>query len=164
MGMETMLGEARMVFPKVVLHRDGSGWSIDRSEVVLYGALIPMPQEHTLTEADLAQFTGTMQHYQHPLGVRYTDGVKYLAEKGGAYWLLDAIASWQADSRIRDDAQLQEIQFWKLTVKQDRSATLVCERDEGDAVVTQAIPFTDFPLSKLTLYWQHGVVLLPSEY
>lgn len=117
-----------------------------------------------LAEADLAQFTGTSTYYQHPLGIRYTEGVQYLAECGGAYWLIDAIASWQSDPRVSQDRMLQQIQFWKLTVNDDRSALLVCERDEGDIVVTQDIPLTDFPLEKIKLYFQEGVVLLESEY
>jgi hypothetical protein len=117
-----------------------------------------------LTEADLAQFTGTSTYYQHALGIQYTDGVHYLAEYGGAYWLLDAIASWQIDPQVNQDPMLQQIQFWKLTVNDDRSALLVCERDAGDIAVSQEIPFTDFPLKQITLYFQQGIVLLPSEY
>ncbi|MCK1641666.1 hypothetical protein IVA95_30015 [Bradyrhizobium sp. 157] len=50
-----------------------------------------------LTPADLAHFTGTAEWYRHGLNRRmlYTDGVQYLAEKGGAYWLLDKIACLQ---------------------------------------------------------------------
>lgn len=117
-----------------------------------------------LTKADLAQFTGTSTYYQHSLGIQYTDGVHYLAERGGAYWLIDAIASWQIDPRVNQDTILRQIQFWKLTVNDDQSALLVCERDEGDVAVSQDIPFTDFPLKRITLYLQQGVVLLPSEY
>lgn len=120
--------------------------------------------EYRLTEADLSQFTGTSQWYPHPLGLTYTDGVHYLAEQGGAYWLLDAIASWQFDPRVRDDRMLQQIQFWKLTVNSDRSAVLICERDSDDVAVTQEIPFTDFPLQSVTIYCQDGVLLLPSEH
>ena len=79
-----------------------------------------------------------------------------------------AIASWQNDSRIKNDSMLQAIQFWKLTVNEDKSAILVCERDEGDVAVTQEIPFTDFPLERITLYLQLGrsepVLMLPFEY
>lgn len=120
--------------------------------------------EYRLTESDLYQFTGTSQWYPHPLGLVYTDGVLYLAEQGGAFWLLDAIAAWQFDPRVRDDRMLQQIQFWKLTVNPDRSALLICERDSDDVAVTQEIPFTDFPLASVTIYCQDGVLLLPSEY
>ncbi len=64
-------------------------------------------------------------------------------KRGGAYWLIDAIraphrqanASWQIDPRVNRDPMLQQIQFWKLTVNDDQSALLVCERDEGDVAV-----------------------------
>ena len=120
--------------------------------------------EYRLTEADLSQFTGTSQWYTHPLGLMYTDGVQYLAEQGDAYWLLNAIASWQSDPRVRDDRMLQQIQFWKLIVNENHSAVLICERDSDDVAVTQEIPFTDFPLREVRLYYQNGVLLLPSEY
>ena len=117
-----------------------------------------------LTEADLAQFTGTSVYYLHALGLRYTDGVRYLAEHGGAFWLIDAISSWQGDPRIGQDPMLQDMQFWKLMVNEDRSAQLVYERDEEDEAISQKIPYTDFPLKRITLYCQQGVLLLPSEY
>ncbi len=49
---------------------------------------------HTLTENDLTQFTGSEYWYRHGLirNVSYTDGAQYVAEHGGAYWLLDIIA------------------------------------------------------------------------
>ena len=49
-----------------------------------------MEQIKTLTEADLMQFIGTENYWRHWLGFNYTDGVKYLAEKGEAYWQLSA--------------------------------------------------------------------------
>ncbi len=53
---------------------------------------------HTsLTKQELRQFTGSETWYRHGLvrSVLYTEGAKYLAEKGGAYWLLDEIAPAQ---------------------------------------------------------------------
>ncbi|MCK9598089.1 MAG: hypothetical protein M0R06_03545 [Sphaerochaeta sp.] len=47
-------------------------------------------------EAGLAQFYGSEQWYKASFGgVVYTDGVKYLADHAGAYWLIDAVASYQ---------------------------------------------------------------------
>ena len=44
---------------------------------------------------NLDQFSSTENYYSNKnYPFLYTDGVKYLA-KNGAYWLLDAIASWQ---------------------------------------------------------------------
>ena len=42
-------------------------------------------QKPRLTHSDLEQFIGTENYYQHPLGLLYTDGVQYMAEKGGAH-------------------------------------------------------------------------------
>ena len=46
------------------------------------------------TESDLSQFTGTEYWYRHGINrnVVFTDGAKYVADQGGAYWLLDEIA------------------------------------------------------------------------
>jgi hypothetical protein len=117
-----------------------------------------------LQESELMQFIGSEVIYQHPVfPIEYTEGVQYMAQKGGAYWLIEAIAIWQMYPAVRDDEMLQEIQFWKLKVKPDRSAVLSCERDSDDVVVQQEIPFTDFPFS-ITLYLQNSTLLLPSEY
>lgn len=46
-----------------------------------------------LTQSDLARFTGTTRYYQHWLRrFVYTDGVYYVAETGGAHWLIDAMS------------------------------------------------------------------------
>lgn len=127
----------------------------------------------TLTHGDLDQFTGTEQWYRHGL-VRwflYTDGVQYMAEHGGAYWLIDAIASHQIDPKIKRSQRLQEFQLWTLKVNpQNHSAVLVCQADSGEkAVVTQEIEYTDFPLDEIKFYVEpmgdgKFCLLLPSEH
>jgi len=117
----------------------------------------------TLTKADLRQFTGSETWYRHPMNqkVLYTDGAKYVAEAGGAYWLLDEIALAQ---RYEPAVAGEGFQLWKLTVKADRTATLVCENGNGKAVYTKEIEFTDFPLDEISFYFTNNVILLPSEY
>jgi hypothetical protein len=53
----------------------------------------------TLTKADLAQFTGSEHWYRHQMvrDVLYTDGVQYVAQRGGAYWLINEIAFAQGN-------------------------------------------------------------------
>lgn len=117
-----------------------------------------------LTQADLEQITSTENHYRHWLRrFVYTNGVKYLADEGGAYWLIDAIASHQTRQLLLDP-MLREIQFWELKVNPDRSAVLRCLRDTDDVALTQNIPFTDFPLDSIKFYLTQGVLMLPSEY
>jgi hypothetical protein len=117
-----------------------------------------------ITQSELNQFTGTSEHYKHWLkAFSYTDGVKYLADQANAHWLLDAIASHQPP--LLRDEMLKEFQIWKLVVNvQEKTAQLICERDTDDVVVTQDIPYTDFPLPEIKLYLVARVLMLPSEY
>ena len=116
-----------------------------------------------LTTAELAQFTGSEQWYRHGLvrKVLYTDGAQYVAETAGAYWLLDEIALAQ---RCEKSVAAEEFQLWKLTVKPDHTAVLACEDGNGEAVLSKAIPFTDFPLDEIKFYVTNNTILLPSEY
>ena len=116
-----------------------------------------------ITESDLAQFTGTEHYYKNFLGLLYTDGVQYLAEKVGAYWLIDTIGSYQ--KKLTKNGRLKDFQLWKLTVNvAEKSGILVCREDTGKLpVVTQALEYTDFPFD-ITLYVENGVLLLPSEH
>ena len=119
-----------------------------------------------LEASELAYFTGTQKWYQHSLFRKFhhTDGVNYLAQEGQAHWLINAIFSWQTDKRIKNNPELQEFQFWELKVKENRSAILTCFGDEDKIILTQQIPFTDFPLPEIELYLVEKVLMLPSEY
>lgn len=122
-----------------------------------------MTNAATLTASQLRQFTGSDNWYRHGINrsVLYTDGARYLAEKGGAYWLLDTIAiAQQHEQRVNRE----EFQVWKLQVRPDRSATVQCDDGNGNIVYTQEIPFTDFPLDEVMLYFANNVIHLPSEY
>lgn len=110
----------------------------------------------------LAQYSGTENHYRHISGLLYTDGIKAMAQLCGAYWLIDAIASHQP--RCRRDPMLRDMQFWFLRKDKDGGWELVCERDEGDIAFKQQIEFSDFPLNEIQIWVQEDVMLLPSEY
>ncbi len=127
-------------------------------------------------EAELRQFTGDIQRYQHPLNPRvlYTPGVKFLADTAGAYWLIDAIASWigshQFNQALQQDERLQWLHFWYLNVElASNKAVLTARADQGvRPFITQNIPFTDFPLEQQTLYagydGRYWTIYLPSEH
>jgi hypothetical protein len=122
-----------------------------------------MTKDPKLTDADLSQFTGSENWYRHALNrnVLYTDGVQFLADRAGAYWLLDEIAIIQPyDKRVA----AEEFQVWKLAVRSDRTATLTCEDGNGNIVFTKQIEYTDFPLDQFTLYFANNVIYLPTEY
>jgi hypothetical protein len=122
-----------------------------------------MTEKKTLTEDDLTQFNGSETWHRHSLNrkVLFTEGAKYVADAGGAYWLLDAIALAQlSEGRVT----AEPFQVWTLTVRSDRSATLVCGDGDGNDVYTQAIRFTDFPLNEITFWFANDVIYLPSEH
>jgi hypothetical protein len=112
---------------------------------------------------ELARFTGTETWWRHWTGrITYTDGVKYLAEKAGAFWLIDLVASHQTARLQRED-----LQIWKLIVDRNKTpmAVATCQADTNAPVlVQQGIEYTDFPLPSITLWLVDGVLLLPNEY
>jgi len=117
-----------------------------------------------LTEADLMQFSGSANWYKHPPGMVYTDGVRFMAERAGAYWLIDAIASYQRDRLIMGNQMLQEFQLWELEVGEHHTATLTCKADSNyKPTITQQIEYTDFPFS-IKLYVEGNTLLLPGEH
>ena len=110
--------------------------------------------------SELAHFTGTTQWFYNPMfpNFYYTDGVKYLAEKAGAYWLLVYIFSNQI-SPIKE----QPFQVWKITVV-NNEGTIKVEDGNYNVIKEFKILFTDFPLEEYTLWFVDNVLLLVSEY
>jgi len=122
-----------------------------------------MRNDKSLDPDIMSQFTGTEHWYRFGLDPRITctDGAKYVADTAGAYWLLDEIALAQ---RFEKSVAAEEFQVWKLEVKQDDSATLICEDGNDNVVLTKAIPFTDFPKEGVALWFANDVIYLPSEH
>ncbi len=111
-------------------------------------------------ETELRQFTGTECYYQYNGTYdtyMLTDGIKYLAESCGCYWLLNIIDSYQANLKDAD------FQVWILNVS-DSSALITCEDGNRNDLVQQFIEFTDFPLDSIKIYLIDGILLLASEY
>jgi hypothetical protein len=121
-------------------------------------------RNHTLHAGELHQFTGTENLYRHGLvpSIAYTDGVRYVAERAGAYWLLDEIALAQAYDKL---VATQPFQLWTLDVDLlKHAADLRCEDGNGRILRKSAIGFTDFPLATISFYVAERIILLPSEY
>ena len=117
---------------------------------------------NTTLQTELDSFTGTEQYYPHwSKRCKYTDGVKFLADKAGAHWLIDAIASWQLEPKVSKEG----FQVWELKRTENKKAVLSMIPDINQPeIVTQQIEHTDFPLQYIKLYFIDGVLLLPSEY
>ncbi len=117
----------------------------------------------TLRAADLAMFTGSETFYRHGINrkIVFTEGAQHVAEAGGAYWLLDEIALVQScEPKLAEE----EFQVWTLTVRPDHTGALVCEDGNSNIVFSKEIPFTDFPLETITLWFANNTIYLPSEH
>ena len=128
--------------------------------------------------AELRHFHGTTQYFRYsPLQFPkflLTEGVHHLCERAACYWLVDVIASYQAHPKVMNHKQLQQMQFWNLTVK-DSAGLVQCDWDSGHTVIEQQIPFTDFVLESIDIWVapyypnpyeknKHWVAMLKSEY
>lgn len=114
-------------------------------------------------QAELAQFTGTENwHRFNPFmrNLTATDGVMYLADKAGAYWLLDIIASLKLVPKCKNEPFIT----CKLVKNEEGGATFIATDGNTTKLYTQEIPYTDFPMNEITLYFIDNVILLPSEY
>lgn len=116
--------------------------------------------------ADLQHFKGTSTYYKHLFPgkspILITEGCHYVREKCQAYWLFDAILSYQEDIKLYGVF----FQIWTLELQEkDLTWLLTCKEDKGKPpLITQKIPFSDFPLKKLIIWVIDKVALLPSEY
>ena len=113
----------------------------------------------------LAQFSGTSQYHTYTSKVLLTDGVAWLIGAAGCQWFVNVIWSHQG----RRDVQQTPFQVWTLQVNlETREGDVFLSDGNGHVLLTQYIPFTDFPLDTLTLWavpqGAKQVVLLPSEY
>lgn len=122
-----------------------------------------MSANKTLDPSIMFHFTGSETFYRHPLArkVVYTEGVQYVAETVGAYWLLDEIALMNMGL---PSLALEAFQVWTLTVRPDSTATLACSDGNENIVYSKELTFTDFPQEGVTLWFQNNTILLPSEY
>ena len=120
-----------------------------------------MSQVASQNTLDLSGFTGSERWYRHPLvtSLVYTDGGKYVAERAGAYWLIDKIVTAQ----LAAPHQPEVFQVWELKVT-ERTGVLTCEDGDDRLISSEALIFTDFPEPGVTIWFTDNTLLLPSEY
>ncbi|MCE3239141.1 MAG: hypothetical protein K0R24_2122 [Gammaproteobacteria bacterium] len=117
----------------------------------------------------LEHFTGCDELFKHWLcRMHYTEGVKYLADETGSYWLIDEIA-FIILSRL-----LKKNKDWfyliELSVKRDRSMVISISDGDGNTYLKHPVLWTDFPIIDETvrLYLceseENYCLMLPSEY
>lgn len=114
-------------------------------------------------ESALSQFTGTTKYYRLLPTFVVTDGVKYLMDQADCYWLAQLYGLHLVDIDFNDHS------FTVLKmVRRGEGVKITIEDGNGKRLNWQAIDWTDFPLSTITLYasWSgdYWVAMLPSEY
>jgi hypothetical protein len=113
---------------------------------------------------DLAHFSGSDEFTRTSRRMVVTAGVKFLADKAGAYWLIDLIDSHQSNPNVAREL----FQVWTLTLNKSGSGAKVeAEDGNGRRIAVQRIPYTDFPLKTIKLYCEASngfrVTMLPGE-
>ena len=139
-------------------------------------------ENSTLTQADLAHFTGSMGFISHGSFRRpvYTEGVQYIAERAGAYWLLDLISSHIAFGKLRRKLAEGDMVELRLVGNKTGNGCKVqavfadpMTGENMEPVCVQSIPFSDFPFDgfenrTLRLWLAYGnerfTLYLPSEH
>lgn len=110
--------------------------------------------------AELRQFTGTTQYHYNPLypWMQYTDGVKYFANKAGAYWFLDVVGT-----ELRNLTKKEQFMTVDYIVRDGKGQILVT--DGNDTVLwNRSSIFTDTPEGVYRFFLQHNVFMLNTEY
>lgn len=110
----------------------------------------------------LAHFIGTEHYYRLTPSAVLTDGTKYLAEAAGAFWLMDAVASYLPQFTGRQDFIVAKL------VRTGSQAELTLDDGNGRVLERQHIEYTDFPMQTFQLYacWggEYWVLMLCNEY
>jgi hypothetical protein len=121
---------------------------------------------NTLQE-NLQQFCCAEQFFQLPLiKTRFTDGVHYLAQKAGCFWLITDASVFAKN--LMDKSHFITIDFKRLS-KEERNEkgceAIINYGDGNDTILeTHRYSITDFPLDELRLYFVNNTLMLPSEY
>ena len=115
---------------------------------------------------EIKQFRGTTEYHKHLFPgkspILLTDGCKYIRDSCKAYWLFDAILSYQCDKIL----QGINFQIWELNrLKLDLTWQLTCREDTGKKpLIRQSIEYSDFPMDYVKIWVIDKIALLPSEY
>jgi len=115
---------------------------------------------------ELKQFHGTTEYHKHLFPgkspILLTDGCKYIRDVCKAYWLFDAILSYQCEKILKD----VNFQIWELKqLRLDLTWLLTCREDtDRKPLIRQSIEYSDFPLDYIKIWVIDKVALLPSEY
>ena len=110
---------------------------------------------------ELEQFRGSEHYYNHPLGlIKYTDGIKFLADAAQCYWFIDVVASYQVEKKFSKESFL----VFHLKVNDDLSAKITITDGNDSILGMQMLEYTDFPLKEIKVWCIDKILILPGEY
>jgi hypothetical protein len=111
----------------------------------------------------LSQFRRSDELHSHRSQVlRYTAGVKYLAERCALFWLIDLIASSQSRA-LSSDPDLAIFQLWELR-RVGGKRVISCLRDSETLAFQIVLPsLYATELHSMRLYVEFDVLMLPGE-
>ena len=127
-------------------------------------------------EAALSGYIGTEHYFTSPTfgarGLRYTDGIRAMAELAGAYWLLDTIHAAAMEHpqfkaslwAVRMESENNKGRLLITFDLRDDGTPIDSRGNVGQADFSQEFDFTDFPTGAFNFYIHGGVILLQSEY
>lgn len=136
----------------------------------------PEPTTAAELEAALSGYIGTEHYYTSPTfgarGLRYTDGIRAMAELAGAYWLLDTIHAAAIDNpqfkaslwTVRMESENDKGRLLIAFDFRDDGTPIDSRGNVGQADFSQEFDYTDFPAGAFNFYIHGGVILLQSEY
>ena len=119
--------------------------------------------------SELFQFTGSEQFFKHGINSKliYTEGVKYLAEKTGCYWLIDDIACVLLPYLLKKHNDW----FYSIQLLVTESAAVITASDgNGEILINHKVKWSDFPITGEPVKFylcesdKHYCLMLPSEY
>ena len=109
---------------------------------------------------DLSGFTGTEHYYKDQFGVLLTDGSKYFAEAGKAYWAIsDMIVICKIHKKVKDVGFVSI----NLSVK-DEKAVITYGDGNGVELFSQKYEYTDLEAGDYGFYFADNTLLLKGEY
>ena len=115
---------------------------------------------------ELRTFYGTEAYYRTNPGLLVTDGVKFLADKGHCYWLLDMVWSYLPVLRNSDDTFF--VVRYAGTPGASGLFSITDDIPANQTYAAQAVEYSDFPLDEIVLYLsateEEFVLMLRSEY
>ena len=115
---------------------------------------------------ELNYFSGTERYYRITPDTVITDGAKFVADKGGAYWLMTAIASYLTEFTEKESFIVANLKVTRTAT----ACTALLKLDDGNdnVLAEQFIEYTDFELDEIKLYACYNgdmwVIMIPREY